>query len=161
MAVRAGRRLSAKPNEVGSCALGLENVSYRPLPALPCVPEELDALERALPRLERLGRGRADRRALMSLDGPVDVLHLACHAEFDAHDPLLSRLYLSDGPVYGYEPADLRVRPRLVVLSACETALAGRLPGDEILGLIRPFLSLGAGTLWPRCGRRPTPRPPH
>nr|QIZ00816.1 CHAT domain-containing protein [Streptomyces sp. S1D4-11] len=66
------------------------------------MPEELDALERALPRLERLGRGRADRRALMSLDGPVDVLHLACHAEFDAHDPLLSRLYLSDGPVYGY-----------------------------------------------------------
>ncbi|WP_425246942.1 CHAT domain-containing protein [Streptomyces sp. NEAU-NA10] len=147
VAVRAGRRLGERPDGAGSCALGLESVSYLPLPALPCVPEELDALERVLPRLERLERGRADRRALLSLDGPVDVLHFACHAEFDARDPLLSRFYLSDGPVYGYELADLRVRPRLVVFSACETALAERLPGDEMLGLIRPFLSLGAGAV--------------
>jgi CHAT domain-containing protein len=116
------------------------------------VASELDAMTGALPSTDRYDGRRANRQALLGLDGEVDVLHLACHGQFDPDDALLSRLYLADGPVYGYELLDLRVRPRLVVFSACETARHERLPGDEILGLVRPFLGLGAAsvlaTLW-------------
>src|SRR5207342_419624 len=42
--------------------------------------------------------------------------------------------------------------PRLAVFSACETGRHERLPGDEAMGLVRPFLGAGAGaviaTLW-------------
>ncbi|MFE2973115.1 hypothetical protein ACFXKC_58505 [Streptomyces sp. NPDC059340] len=56
-------------------------------------------------------------------------MRAACHAEFGAHDPLLSRLYLSDVPVYGYEPADLRVRPGLVVPGRPTTSVPAGRPG--------------------------------
>jgi CHAT domain-containing protein len=84
------------------------------------------------------------RRHLLRCEGDVDVLHLACHGEFDEDDPLLSRLYLADGPLYGYEIERLPWKPRLAVLSACETAVQKRLAGDETFGLVRALLSRGA-----------------
>jgi CHAT domain-containing protein len=89
---------------------------------------------------------------LLELQADIEILHLACHGEFDDIDPLLSRLYFADGPVYGYELLEIGIHPRIVVLSACETGAFTRKPGDEIFGLVRPFLSRGAGgvvaTLW-------------
>ena len=84
--------------------------------------------------------------------------HHAGHAEFDAADPLASKLVLGDGAslslrelMYGdYRPKSAR----LVVLSACrsaETDAAG-VP-DEFLGLPAGFLQAGVpgviGTFWP------------
>ncbi|WP_406482505.1 CHAT domain-containing protein [Streptomyces sp. NBC_01615] len=152
MAARAGERLAVPESGQLSLAFGLELAAYVPLGALTCVNDELDAVARALPGLRRLDHADASREALLSLDGQVNVLHFACHGEFDPDDALLSRLYLSDGPVYGYELIGLQFRPRLVVFSACETGRHDRLPGDEVMGLVRPFLGLGAGavvaTLW-------------
>jgi CHAT domain-containing protein/tetratricopeptide (TPR) repeat protein len=152
VALRARQRLAEPPAGQRSIALGLELLSYLPLGRLASVAGELDAVVAALPNTDRYDNRRANRQALLGLDEEVDVLHLACHGQFDPDDALLSRLYLADGPVYGYELLDLRVRPRLVVFSACETARHELLPGDEILGLVRPFLGLGAGavlaTLW-------------
>ena len=152
VAWQASGRLAEPPAEVRSVAFGLELLSYLPLGPLVSVASELDAMTGALPDTDRYDSRRANRQALLGLDGEVDVLHLACHGQFDPDDALLSRLYLADGPVYGYELLDLRVRPRLVVFSACETARHERLPGDEILGLVRPFLGSGAAcvlaTLW-------------
>lgn len=152
VAVRAGAELAKPPNQDRSAAFGVELASYLPLASLPCVPAELDTLQELIPGVERFDRSHARRQALLEMSGDLDVLHFACHGEFDPDDPLLSRLYLADGPVYGYELLSVRFRPRLVVFSACETALHQRLPGDEALGLIRPFLAAGAGavlaTLW-------------
>jgi CHAT domain-containing protein len=152
VAWRASERLAESSADQRSVAFGLELLSYLPLGPLVSVASELDAMTGALPSTDRYDGRRANRQALLGLDGEVDVLHLACHGQFDPDDALLSRLYLADGPVYGYELLDLRVRPRLVVFSACETARHERLPGDEILGLVRPFLGLGAAsvlaTLW-------------
>ena len=147
LAARAGATLTTPPGTRSSVALGVELASYLPLAALPSVPGELDAIAAALPDVRRLDRSAAGRRALLGLEGELDVLHFACHGEFDPDDALLSRLYLADGPVYGYELLSLQVRPRLVVFSACETALSRRLPGDESFGLVRPFLGGGAGTV--------------
>jgi CHAT domain-containing protein len=133
-------------------ALGVETVGYLPLNPLASVDAELAALAGALPESTCRAHREATRETVLGLTGELDVLHLACHASFDPDDPLLSRLYLADGPLYGYELTNLRARPRLVVFSACETARHERLPGDEVLGLVRPFLAGGAGavvaTLW-------------
>lgn len=152
LAAHAGAMLARPPGTETSVALGVELAGYLPLAALTNVPDELDAIEEALPDVLRWDRSAASRRALLELDGELDVLHFACHGEFDPDDPLLSRLYLADGPVYGYELLTLRAKPRLVVFSACETGRDERLPGDEAMGLVRPFLGGGAGvvvaTLW-------------
>jgi tetratricopeptide (TPR) repeat protein len=81
-----------------------------------------------------------------------DVLHLACHGQFRAENPLFSSLHLADGWATVRDAAKLNLRNSLVVLSACETGLSRIAGGDELLGLVRGFLAAGANalvlTLW-------------
>ena len=83
----------------------------------------------------------------------ADVLHLACHAQFRADNPMFSALHLLDGPLTVELAQAMPLRARLVVLSACETGRAELAGGDEALGLVRAFLVAGAArvvaTLWP------------
>ncbi|HYP49734.1 MAG TPA: CHAT domain-containing protein, partial [Pyrinomonadaceae bacterium] len=87
-----------------------------------------------------------------SLKQNFDVLHLACHGQFRAENPLFSSLHLADGWATVRDAAKLDLRNSLVVLSACETGLRRIAAGDELLGLVRGFLAAGANalvlTLW-------------
>jgi CHAT domain-containing protein len=91
-----------------------------------------------------------------------DVVHLATHLFVDDDSPLLSGLLLAGGP-NGGAPADglLRAfdvyrldlsRPRLVVLSACQTAIEASYRGEGAIGFARPFIARGVpvvvGSLW-------------
>lgn len=76
-----------------------------------------------------------------------DVLHLACHGQFRAENPLFSSLHLADGWATVREAARLRLENALVVLSACETGLSAVGAGEELLGLVRGFLAAGANAL--------------
>jgi CHAT domain-containing protein/tetratricopeptide (TPR) repeat protein len=84
-------------------------------------------------------------------------IHLACHGEFNPDNPLQSRLFLATGTQLTL--AEILTRQpfrtaRLVVLSACQTALTDiwRLP-DEAIGLPAGILQSDVpgviGTLWP------------
>lgn len=87
------------------------------------------------------------------------VLHFATHA---VAEPSFSGLILSrfdaegrsvDGVLRAHEIDRLGLRPELVTLSACRTAMGEELPGEGLLGLSRAFLSAGASrvlaSLWP------------
>ena len=82
-----------------------------------------------------------------------DVLHFACHAEFDQDRPLRSALLLSrdgknDGRLEAGEIFDLNLRGvNLVVLSACDTAAAILRGGDDLVGLSRGFIYAGTPSL--------------
>lgn len=101
--------------------------------------------------------GEAARRDALvrGLDGATHV-HLSCHGVFDAREARKSRLELAGGDQLSL--ADLLglkalAGVRLVVLSACETAIAEfQNHPDEALGLPAGFLQAGAcgviGTLW-------------
>ena len=74
----------------------------------------------------------------------VDVIHAACHGTFDAQDPLASRILLRDGSdLTAREIFGLRLRADLVTLSACQTAVNERRPGDELIGLTRALIFAG------------------
>jgi CHAT domain-containing protein/tetratricopeptide (TPR) repeat protein len=75
------------------------------------------------------------------------ILHLATHAEFRADNPLFSGMALADGWLTTLEIFNLRLRASLVTLSACQTGRNVVGGGDELLGLMRAFLSAGAGSL--------------
>jgi tetratricopeptide (TPR) repeat protein len=81
------------------------------------------------------------------------VVHLACHAEFDAEVPMASRLRLSDRWVTARELTG-RLRPgAVVVLGGCETGRTDMGGGENSLGFVHAVLASGAGCVlaarWP------------
>jgi len=75
------------------------------------------------------------------------VLHLAAHGDFRPDNPLFSGLALDDGWLTTLDIFNLRLRASLVTLSACQTGRSVVSGGDELLGLMRAFLSAGAASL--------------
>jgi CHAT domain-containing protein len=89
------------------------------------------------------------------------VIHIASHALLDTENPSLSGIVFStvdrqgnarDGQVRLHEIYNLSLQARLVVLSACRTALGKEVSGEGMIGLSRGFLYAGAqsvlATLW-------------
>lgn len=104
-----------------------------------------------------LVRQEATETRVKELSRTAGLLHFATHAEFNERDPLGSALVLTpggkdDGRLEAREVFRLDLSARLVVLSACDTALGTLSRGDELLGLQRAFLYAGTPavitTLW-------------
>jgi CHAT domain-containing protein/Tfp pilus assembly protein PilF len=131
---------------------------------LPGSQREADALRRiygrnALVRTSTAATTRALRDALPD----VGIVHLATFGVLNKHNPLFSFVELApsrqdDGRLEVNEVFGLGLSGQLVILSACQTALAsGALadvpPGDDWVGLVQAFLSAGArsvvASLWP------------
>jgi tetratricopeptide (TPR) repeat protein len=88
----------------------------------------------------------------------AEIIHVAAHAFSDQVIPDLSGLVLSDGKggvdlVSARRIAARRLKARLVILSACDTAAGEVRRHEGVLSLARTFLSAGAdavlATLWP------------
>lgn len=99
---------------------------------------------------------QATREALDTQLGQTTYLHLSCHGTFNAQDPLESGVVLSNGEMLTVRDliGGQRLRgTRLVVLSACQTAITdfNHLP-EEAIGLPGGFMQAGVpgvvGTLW-------------
>ncbi len=105
----------------------------------------------------RVGAG-ATETALKKKDLlDTGVIHIAAHGRYDRREPLKSALLLApddenDGDLDMVEVFSLRMNPRLVVLSACESGVGSLEGGDEVQGMNRAFLYAGAGgvlaSLW-------------
>jgi CHAT domain-containing protein len=84
--------------------------------------------------------------------GSYDCLHFACHGQAEPGRPLDNALLLSDAKLRLRDIMTTRTTARLVVLSACETAVTGTTLPDEVVGLPVGFLQAGAagviGSLW-------------
>jgi CHAT domain-containing protein len=80
------------------------------------------------------------------------ILHFATHGDFRLDNPLFSGLALADGWLTTIDIFNLHLKASLVTLSACQTGRNVLGGGDELLGLMRAFLSGGAAsvvmTLW-------------
>ena len=100
---------------------------------------------------------RATEGSFKRLAGRYDVIHLATQGFFDKLNPLLSGVVLEpdeeeDGRLEVHEILGLRLRAKLVTLSACDTALGGGYftdvpAGDDLVGLTRAFLFAGSSSV--------------
>ncbi len=124
---------------------------------LPGAEQEVKALRQLLSQAEVVTRQQATETRIKQLGEGYSVLHIASHGQFDASQPLASRLLLSadgsnDGVLTVGELYDLSLPAKLVVLSACETGLGDVKNGGDVIGLTRGFLYAGASsvvsTLW-------------
>lgn len=119
---------------------------------IPHVEREIKDLQKIFADNLTLSGEQANKANLKRGIADYDVVHFACHGQFRGDNPMFSSLILADGPLNAKDIAELRLRPGLVTLSACETGLNAVADGDELLGLTRGFLSAGAvsfvTTLW-------------
>ncbi len=114
---------------------------------IPFVGEEIKTLARLFPNSITLLDASAYFGELTKHTSDIDVLHLACHGQFRAENPLFSSLKLFDRWLTVRDVDSLKLNADLVVLSACETGVSRIAPGDELLGLARGFFSTGASSL--------------
>ncbi|GGV20931.1 CHAT domain-containing protein [Streptomyces spectabilis] len=114
---------------------------------LPHARGEAVALGERLGRAPLLGERATRERVLRGLPD-AEVFHAACHASFDAADPLSSGLVLADGVLTARDilRQDLH-GVRLAVLSACETGLGRTSRTDDTLGLSWSLLYAGVRSL--------------
>ena len=130
---------------------------------LPNTAAEVRSIGQMFPRSSRVVVGKAATKTLFKrVAADYDYLHLATHGSLNRNAPTLSALELepdeeNDGRLELHEIVDMRLRARLVTLSACETALGkgyfSETPaGDEFVGITRAFLSAGSrnvlASLW-------------
>jgi CHAT domain-containing protein len=88
-----------------------------------------------------------------------DILHLAMHTFIDNENPMYSKLIftlgedtLNDGFLNTFEIFSLKLKARMVVLSACSTGEGNFSKGEGVMSLARSFAYAGAPsmllTLW-------------
>jgi CHAT domain-containing protein/thioredoxin-like negative regulator of GroEL len=90
----------------------------------------------------------ASRAAVTQALTLAGTVHIAAHAHFDAEDPLSSGIRLADGRLSAREILTMSAPAlSLVTLSACETGVSQTNPAQELLGLTRALLFVGADSL--------------
>ena len=76
-----------------------------------------------------------------------DIIHLACHADFNSQDALQSHLVLADGLLQVDEVLDLNLKASLVTLSACSSGVSAVSAGDELVGMTHAWLYAGSSSV--------------
>jgi CHAT domain-containing protein len=107
------------------------------------------------------GREATRRRLMEAIAAARDlrILHLACHGTFDVDEPLASGILTAAGDdgnqssvLSARDLLDIEMTADLVALSACDSGISERRPGDELVGLTRALLVAGArsvlASLW-------------
>lgn len=114
---------------------------------IPQAEREAGELGRTLPNCEIFKGRKATFGAFTANANRHDLIHLACHGQFRPDNPMFSSLHLADGWVTVQDICSRRLKASLVTLSACETGISKIAAGDELLGLVRGFLTAGALSL--------------
>lgn len=153
----------------GETAAGTGVLALAPrVDALPASRDEVEAVRRSFggAGVVRTAIGtQATKRFLRTTLADQRIVHFATYGVLNKHNPLFSFVELAadseagaDGRLEVHDVFSLDLHARLVVLSACQTALgSGSLAdvpaGDEWVGLTEGFLYAGAArvmaTLWP------------
>ncbi len=114
---------------------------------IPLVESEIESIRKDEPNSTVLTGSSATLSAFATNAVDSDYIHIACHGEFRLDNPMYSSLHLADGWVTVRDLVASRINARLVTLSACEAGVSKIFPGEELLGLVRGFLSAGVQSL--------------
>jgi CHAT domain-containing protein len=120
---------------------------------IPGTVRELDAIEHIM-KGRYLKGNEATEQTFINNASKYQILHLAVHGKTDEKSKYESRLVFNpeggrsgDGILYAHELYNLNLGARLVVLSACETALGRLFSGEGVFSMARGFTFGGCPSL--------------
>lgn len=120
---------------------------------IPGSARELAAIERMMNGLYLKGKDATEENFVKNASG-YRIIHLAVHGSTDEKSKYESRLVFNsdktaaqDGILYAHELYNLKLGARLVVLSACETALGKLFSGEGVFSMARGFTFGGCPSL--------------
>ncbi len=131
----------------------------REWPDLPFTGKETESFGETFRAAKLFSGTDASRVNFLNEASRAGLLHVATHAVYDETAPMLSYLQFGGRQeselfprfdtqrVTWFDILGLRLKARVVTLSACETGLGDPAGGANILGLHRAFLTAGAGTV--------------
>jgi len=123
-----------------------------PDPRAPNILEEVQAISAILPDSELYVGENATEERLREKGPSSPFIHIATHAYFRQDNPLFSGIRLGTSYLTLLDLYRLSLPAELVTLSGCATGMSVVAGGDELLGLVRGFLSAGSQclllTLW-------------
>ena len=123
-------------------------------PGLGTAADEVEAVGALHTGAVILPPGTSVATALGALEG-ASVAHIACHARFEAQNPMFSALRLGDGDLSVYDLERLETTPGSVVLSACDSGYTEAKEGVELAGLTSALLSMGTRSVVASVGLVP------
>ncbi|MCX6602697.1 MAG: CHAT domain-containing protein, partial [Acidobacteria bacterium] len=113
----------------------------------PNIESEASQVAGVIPQAALLSGSAASTAAFREAAGHCSILHLVAHGTFRRDNPMFSSIELADGRLSLFDLSRTQLNAGLVVLSACHTGATVSVGGDELLGLMRGFLSSGAHNL--------------
>ena len=118
---------------------------------LPYSEEEILSIKQNFPETRILLRNLASEKNLKQIDS-ADILHIACHGDFDAYLPDFSYLMLcgdesDDGNLYLNEIWELKLSVKLTVIASCQTGKVDINAGDDITGISQSFFIAGSQSI--------------
>ncbi|MGH9447783.1 MAG: CHAT domain-containing protein, partial [Terriglobia bacterium] len=130
------------PNAAGpSLILGV------PDPRAPYILPEVRGVSSVLPNSEVFVGKNASEEILRERGPSSSFIHIATHAYFRQDNPLFSGIRLGASYLTLLDLHGLNLPAQLVTLSGCATGMSAVAGGDELLGLVRGFLSAGSQSL--------------
>jgi CHAT domain-containing protein len=140
--------------------------AFPKLSYLPSSGKEAEEVSRCYNSGHCLVGKNARKTTIKSEMGEADVIHIASHYVIDEHNPMLSKLLLteeskgnskdqsSDSFLQAYDILQSKLPvTRLVALSACRTGIEQYYKGEGMIGMSRTFLAAGVplvvASLWP------------
>jgi CHAT domain-containing protein len=120
---------------------------------IPGVLEEIEEISK-IAVIDIFTGQEASETTFRRVAGKYDLLHLAMHTVVDNNNPMFSKLIFSDTPdstndglLNTFEIFGLRLRARMVVLSACSTGEGDYSNGEGVMSLARGFVYAGSPSL--------------
>jgi CHAT domain-containing protein len=125
----------------------------RDLYPIPGVMDEVAAIKSILPSDVYAGISATESN-FKKVSGNYDILHLAMHTVIDNENPMYSKLIftqsedsLNDGLLNTNEIFGLKLKAKMVVLSACSSGEGGFSKGEGVVSLARGFVYAGCPSL--------------
>ncbi|MBN2225963.1 MAG: CHAT domain-containing protein [candidate division Zixibacteria bacterium] len=124
---------------------------------LPSIRIEAEHISRIFGKARLYLDTAADRKHLLRELGRAGLfVHVAAHASRSSENPLFSKIFMGDGPLFPFDLFGTGIRPSLVTLSGCQTAAPGLYYGNSF-SLAKAFYQAGSrfvlASLWPVSDR--------
>ena len=112
--------------------------------AAPFIEAECREAGRLLPDATLIIGDKVTAGALRKHGSRARYIHIATHGDFRGDNPMFSSLKLGKSRLTLLDLAGMNLSAEMVSLSGCSTGMNVVVGGDELVGLLRGFLSAGA-----------------